>query len=177
MLSRCNGLLWRPAGQNHALWAWFVYLKYMNEAVNDVRIAEHRALQSEGDDTLRSTRQMWLYGFENVPTKHALRFEQVRTLNLQTSRAWAIKEVFRSFWLCDTVKQAESYFDKWYGWAIRSRLGPVKRVARMCKSHLANILTYFVHRGYFCAVSGAGVFHVLDCWRNSLDRLRPRPVD
>jgi transposase len=124
----------------------FHLVKYMNEAVNDVRIAEHRRLQAEGDDTLRSTRQMWLYGFENVPVKHALHFEQVRNLNLQTSRAWGIKEVFRSFWLCDTVKQAESYFDKWYSWAIRSRLGPVKRVARMCKSHLAHILTFFVHR-------------------------------
>lgn len=124
----------------------FHLVKYMNEAVNDVRIAEHRRMQAEGDDTLKSTRQLWLYGIENVPTKHAMRFEEVRALNLQTARAWGIKEVFRSFWLCDNVKQAEKYFDKWYGWAIRSRLGPVKKVARMCKAHLANILTFFVHR-------------------------------
>jgi len=124
----------------------FHLVKYMNEAVNDVRIAEHRKMQAGGDDTLKSTRQLWLYGFENVPTKHATRFEEVRALNLQTARAWGIKEVFRSFWLCDTVKQAEKYFDKWYNWSIRSRLGPVKKVARMCKAHLANILTYFVHR-------------------------------
>ena len=124
----------------------FHLVKYMNEAVNEVRIAEHRRLQAAGDDTLKSTRQLWLYGFENVPAKNALHFEQVRDLSLQTSRAWGIKEVFRSFWLCDGVKQAERYFDKWYAWAIRSRLGPIKRVARMCKSHLANILTFFVHR-------------------------------
>jgi transposase len=124
----------------------FHLVKYMNEAVNDVRIAEHRRMQAAGDDTLKSTRQLWLYGFENVPTRHATRFEEVRALNLQTARAWGIKEVFRSFWLCDTVKQAEKYFDKWYGWSIRSRLGPVKKVARMCKAHLANILTFFVHR-------------------------------
>jgi transposase len=124
----------------------FHLVKYMNEAVNDVRLAEHRRMQVAGDDTLKSTRQLWLYGFENVPTKHATRFEEVRALNLQTARAWGIKEVFRSFWLCDHVKQAEKYFDKWYAWAIRSRLGPVKKVARMCKAHLANILTFFVHR-------------------------------
>ena len=34
----------------------------------------------------------------------------------------------------------------WYGWAIRSRLAPVKKVARMCKSHLGNLLTFFEHR-------------------------------
>lgn len=124
----------------------FHLVKYMNEAVNDVRKSEHRHLQSMGDETLKNTRQLWLYGMENVPAKHAQRFEAVKDLNLQTSRAWAIKEVFRAFWLCDTLKEAERYFGKWYGWAIRSRLEPVKKVARMCKVHLGNILTFFVHR-------------------------------
>jgi transposase len=120
--------------------------KHMNEAVNEVRISEHRRLQARGEDLLKNTRQLWLYGMENVPAKHAQRFEEVKTLNLETSRAWAIKEVFRSFWLCADVQQAERYFGKWYSWAIRSRLKPVKKVARMCKTHLGNILTFFVHR-------------------------------
>ena len=124
----------------------FHLVKYMNKAVNDVRVIEHRRLQSMGDETLKNTRQLWLFGMENVPAKHAQRFEAVRNLNLQTSRAWAIKEVFRAFWLCDEVKEAERYFGKWYGWAIRSRLEPIKKVARMCKAHAGNILTFFVHR-------------------------------
>lgn len=124
----------------------FHLVAYMNEAVNEVRKEEHRRLQAEGDDILKKTRQLWLYGMENVPARDALRFEEVKNLNLQTSRAWVIKEVFRSFWLCDNVRAAERYFRKWYGWAIRSRLAPVKKVARMCKTHLANILTFFVHR-------------------------------
>lgn len=124
----------------------FHLVKYMNEAVNEVRKNEHQRLQAQGDHILKNTRQLWLYGMENVPAKHAPRFNEVKELNLQTSRAWAIKEVFRSFWLCDGAKQAERYFDKWYGWAVRSRLEPVKKVARMCKAHLSNILTFFVHR-------------------------------
>jgi len=124
----------------------FHLVKYMNEAVNAVRQDEHRRLQAQGDDTLKNTRTLWLYGMENVPGQHAQRFAAVKELNLQTARAWAIKEVFRSFWLCDHVQQAEKYFAKWYGWAIRSRLAPIKKVARMCQSHLANILTFFVHR-------------------------------
>jgi transposase len=124
----------------------FHLVKHMNEAVNEVRINEHRRLLAAGDDTLKNTRQLWLYGLENVPAKHGPRFELVRELNLETARAWGIKEVFRSFWLCKSVKQAEKYFAQWYGWAIRSRLGPVKKVARMCKGRLAHILTFFVHR-------------------------------
>ena len=124
----------------------FHLVKYMNEAVNEVRKSEHRRLQAMGDETLKNTRQLWLYGMENVPAPHAQRFAEVKELNLQTSRAWAIKEVFRSFWLCAGTKAAERYFKKWYGWAIRSRLEPVKKVARMCQAHLGNILTFFVHR-------------------------------
>jgi transposase len=124
----------------------FHLVKAMNEAVNDVRKSEHRRLLALEDGTLKGTRQLWLYGLENVPAKHAKRFDEIKLLNLETARAWAIKEVFRSFWLCDTVKQAEKYFGKWYGWAIRSKLNPVKKVARMCKTHLQNILTFFEHR-------------------------------
>ena len=124
----------------------FHLVKYMNEAVNEVRKNEHRRLLAQGDDCLKNTRQLWLYGMENVPAQHAQRFEEVKALNLQTARAWGIKEVFRSFWLCPGERSAERYFEKWYGWAIRSRLAPIKKVARMCKAHLRNILTFFVHR-------------------------------
>jgi transposase len=124
----------------------FHLVKYMNEAVNEVRKSEHRRLQAQGDDILKGTRQLWLYGMENVPAKHALRFEEIWQINLETSRAWMLKELFRNFWLCDTVKRAETYFGKWYDRAIRSRLGPVKKVARMCKRHLGNLLTFFEHR-------------------------------
>jgi transposase len=124
----------------------FHLVQYMNEAVNEVRRAEHRRLLAQGDDILTGTRQLWLYGMENVPATAKARFDQVKEINLQTSRAWAIKEVFRSFWLCADVQTAGDHFAQWYGWAIRSRLQPVKRVARMFKRHLANILTFFTHR-------------------------------
>lgn len=124
----------------------FHLVKYMNEAVNEVRKSEHRRLQAQGDDLLKGTRQLWLYGLENVPAQHARRFEEVWQINLETSRAWLLKETFRNFWLCETVKRAETYFGKWYNRAIRSRLEPVKKVARMCKRHLGNLLTFFEHR-------------------------------
>jgi len=124
----------------------FHLVQYMNGAVNEVRKAEHRRLLAQGDPILSGTRQLWLYGMENVPAAAAARFDQVKEINLQTSRAWAIKEVFRSFWLCADAVEARRQFDLWYGWAMRSQLKPVKKVARMFKRHLANILTFFTHR-------------------------------
>ena len=55
----------------------FHLVKAMNEAVNEVRKSEHRRLQAQGDDTLKNTRQLWLYGLENVPAKRAQSFEEI----------------------------------------------------------------------------------------------------
>ena len=52
------------------------------------------------------------------------------------------------------MKQGRRYFKKWYDWAIRSRLAPVKRVAKSFKAHLDNILTYFTHRITNAALEG-----------------------
>jgi len=70
----------------------------MNEAVNEVRKSEHRRLQEQGCDDLKGTRSLWLYGQENLPEAQVARFTELKQLNLQTARAWALKEVFRTFW-------------------------------------------------------------------------------
>jgi transposase len=76
---------------------------------------------------------------ENILTGRMASFEAVKNLNLEMARAWGIKEVLRSFWLCDTVGKARKYFTQWYDWAIRSHLELFKKVARMCKARLPNL--------------------------------------
>jgi len=65
--------------------------------------------------------------------------------DLKVARAWAIKELFRDFWSYTYAGCAERHVKKWYSWASLSRLEPIKAKARMIKSHLSNILTYFKH--------------------------------
>ena len=121
-------------------------MKHMNDAVNEVRKGEHRELSEAGDDTLKGTRWLWLYGMENLPEAQRPAFEQLRASNLLTARAWALKETLRNLWLYKSKAWAIKHFDRWYSWAIRSRLEPVKKVARMLKRRLANILTYCTSR-------------------------------
>ena len=64
---------------------------------------------------------------------------------LKTSRAWAIKEQFRWFWEYRYAGNARKFFNRWYGWATRSRLAPIIKVAKMLKRYLENTLTYFRH--------------------------------
>jgi len=61
-------------------------------------------------------------------------------------RVWAIKESFRELWNYQSLAWAIKHFESWYAWAIRSRLNPIKQVARMFRKYLWNILTYLKHR-------------------------------
>lgn len=118
----------------------------MNNAVNKVRVAEHRDLSTKGDATLKGTKHWWLYNYANVPDKYLRKFEAVRDHNLRTSRAWAIKETLRDLWTYVSPTWARKFFARWFGWARRSKLKPVKQVAAMLERRLANILTYCQHQ-------------------------------
>jgi transposase len=53
--------------------------------------------------------------------------------------------LFREFWDYSDAGLAELHLNGWCSWAIRSRLEPIKAKARMVKTYLDNILTYFTH--------------------------------
>ena len=129
-------------------------MKYLGDAVDTVRRQEHRVLHAQGDDRLLGSKYQWLRGWENIPESQREAFDQLKGQTLKTSRAWALKEMFRDFWRSPTEVEAHEYFQSWYAWAIRSRLHPVKKVAQMLKRHLPNILTYFTHRITNAALEG-----------------------
>lgn len=120
--------------------------KHLNEAVDQVRRQEHKVLKKSGDARLTGSKQWWLFNPENLNDDQWLKFEPLKDQELKTSRAWAIKEQFRWFWEYRYAASAQKFFDRWYGWAVRSRLPPVAKVARTLKRHLPNLLTYFRHR-------------------------------
>jgi len=119
--------------------------QHLNEAVDQVRRKENKTLFSEGDSVLVGSKFLWLTNEENLKEKHVDRFEELKKSDLKVARAWVIKELFRGFWDCSDAGCAEQHFNSWYSWAIRSRLEPNKAKARMIKTHLDNILTYFTH--------------------------------
>jgi transposase len=135
-----------PLGAEKIVFDRFHIMKHMNEGLDKVRLEEHRALLAEGIEMLKGTKHLWLYGWENVPDKRRTEFEFLRAQKLQTARGWAIKETLRGLWDYRSVAWARRFFRQWYGWAIRSRLEPVKKVARMIHRRLKNVLTYCRHR-------------------------------
>jgi len=133
----------------------FHLMKMLNGAVDKVRRRE--AVMGTGIErtALKKTRQMWLWGEENLPERHAARFEALKDSTLKTARAWRIKELWRTFKQCLDVDDAHAFFHKWYVLAIRSKLEPIKKVARSFKAHLAGIVSIFKHG--FCNALAEGV--------------------
>jgi transposase len=119
--------------------------KHLNEGVDQVRRRENKGLLETGDDRLKGTKQLWLYSPPNMTRAQRRAFAAIQKRGLDTSRAWAIKEQFRWFWRHVYPTSAERFFRRWYAWAIRCRLAPIVKKAKMLKRHLANLLTYFQH--------------------------------
>jgi len=134
------------ASQADIVYDRFHVSKHLNEAVDKVRRKENKALQQLDDDSLKGTKQLWLFAPENMPRKLRKAFNELKELGLGTGRAWAIKEALRKFWDYEYVGSARKYFEWWYGWAVRSRLKPIVEVAKMLKRHLEGLLNFVRHK-------------------------------
>jgi transposase len=119
--------------------------KYLGEAVDKVRRQEHKELMEQGDETLKGTRQLWLYNPQNFNAEQAQEFAALKDLHLKVARAWAAKELFTKFWDYQEEGWARRFFKYWFGWVSRSHLKPIVEVAQMLKRHLNNLLTYLKH--------------------------------
>ena len=69
--------------------------------------------------------------------------------NLRTVRAYLLKEDFQSLWGYVSPYWAGQFLDRWCTRTMRSRLEPMKDVARMVRSHRDLILNWFRARGQF----------------------------
>lgn len=61
-----------------------------------MRKAGHRALMKEGDKTLKNSKFDWLRDFPGLHYEPT--FKSLYNANLETSKAWRLKESFAGFW-------------------------------------------------------------------------------
>ena len=135
-----------PQAEEKIVYDKFHIAKHLGEAVDTVRRQEHKQLQAAGDNRLKGTKYWWLKNPENFRFASWREFAELRNSQLKTARAWLLKELAMHLWNYRRLGVARRFFDRWYNWAIRSRLEPMKKVARMLKGRLQNVLTYVKHR-------------------------------
>jgi transposase len=135
-----------PQAEQKMVFDRFHIMRHVLEAVDRVRKHEHRELLEDGDTTLVKSKYLWLYSAENVPEQSRQHFEQIKTMQLKTARAWALKEALRQLWDYHSLGWATRFWKRWYFWASHSRLAPMIAAAKLIARHLPNVLTYFAHR-------------------------------
>ena len=124
----------------------FHVAKILNDAVNTVRKREHRELSSQGDDTLKRTKFLFLENPQNMTRERRLHFNELMASTLKVARAWALKDATRWMWHYTSRTWAEKTWTKWLARAARSRLEPMVRAARSLRKHLRGILNAIVLR-------------------------------
>lgn len=118
----------------------FHIAQHLGSAVDKVRRSENRELVEQGDDSLKGSKYLWLQNPANMTEKRRVEFEPLRDSSLRTARAWAIKDTAMQLWGYSSRGWAERAWKKWVAWAMRSRLEPIMKVARMIVSHWDGVM-------------------------------------
>ena len=125
-------------------------VSHLNGAVDEVRRGEMSRLNAAGKAgaaPLKKMRWNLLKKGSRVRGKARQRLESLLASKLATARAWMLKESFQHFWTYRSVRGARGFLDTWCRRAMRSRLEPVKKVARMLRGHEPLIMNWFRAKG------------------------------
>ena len=140
---------WVPDADAKIVFDRFHVMGHVLEALDQVRRKEQQVLRKMGDRRLTGTKFLWLKSeIRRTDFTTALRrtFDTLKASTLKSARAWAMKEAIRRLWQFRSLPYARRFFARWYAWATRSRLAPMRYLARTLRAHLENILTYLTHR-------------------------------
>jgi transposase len=122
----------------------FHIAKHLNEALDNVRRGEQARLRTKEERArAKGGRFLLLKRSTKVRGKARAKLNAVLASLGATSRAWELKESFRRFWTYRSPTWAAAYLKAWTTRALRSRLEPMKKVARMLRSHEELLLNYF----------------------------------
>lgn len=144
--------MWKPyvkviaelAGQALHILDRFHIVAMLNKAIDEIRASEHKQLQADGyEPVLKKMRWCLLKRQENLTEKEEIKLNTVLQYNLKSIRAYLLKEEFQVFWDYVSPHWAGKYLDRWCTRVMRSKLEPMKKVAKTVRRHRPLILNWF----------------------------------
>jgi transposase len=119
----------------------------LSEAIDKVRATENKSLIAKGKNLiLKHSRWALLKRPENLTDNQKIKLKDLLSCNLKTIRAYLLKEHFNCFWEYASATWAGKFLDEWCAKVMRSRLDPMKKVAKTIRSHKQLILNWFEAR-------------------------------
>lgn len=131
---------------------------HLSKAIDQVRAEEARALAAGGyEPVLKRTRWLLLKRPENLTSKQDVKLADLLRYNLRSVRAYLLKEDLQGLWDYVSPHWAGQFMDRWCTRVMRSKLEPMKRVARMLRAHRPLILNWFRAKGAISAGAVEGL--------------------
>jgi transposase len=122
----------------------FHIMAHLSKAIDEVRAQEAKALKEKGyEPILTKTRWLLLKRPENLTDKQDAKLAELLQYNLKSVRSYLLKEAFQLFWSYNAPYWAGKYLDKWCTKTMRSKIEPMKKVARMLRRHRPLLLNWF----------------------------------
>lgn len=126
----------------------FHIAKNMNMAIDKVRAAEAKKLKEQGIDVLKRSRWCVLKRPENLTENQEAKLADLARHNTKTFRAYLLKEDFQGFWDYVSPAWAGKFLDRWCKRTMRSRIEPMKKMARQLRKHRDLLLNWFRAKGH-----------------------------
>jgi transposase len=136
----------------------FHLVSRLNKAIDEVRAGEARRLKRDGyEPVLKHSRWCLLKRPENLTDNQRDKLADLLRYNLRAVRAYLLKEEFQLLWQYVSPTWAAKFLDRWCTKAMRSRLDPIKKIARSLREHRPLILNWFRARGLVSAGAVEGL--------------------
>lgn len=162
----CSGLqfvcsdMWQPylrvlaeqaGGALHILDRFHI-MKQLGQAIDEVRAGEARRMRQDGyEPLLKHSRWCLLKRPANLTDRQTAKLRELLKYNLRSVRAYLHREDFQCFWEYQSPVWAGKFFDEWCARVMRSRLDPLKKVARSLRKHRELLLNWFRAKGAISA--------------------------
>jgi len=126
----------------------FHVMSHMSKSIDEVRAKEAKELKAKGKEPLLTgSRWCLLKRPQNLTDNQVERLKDLLAYNIKTVRAYLLKEDFQRFWEYISPFWAGRFLDAWCTRTMRSRLKPMKKVAKMLRNHRGLLLNWFRAKG------------------------------
>jgi transposase len=141
----------RAQGTLHVLDRYHIMAK-MNKAIDEIRASEARQLKVDGyEPILKHSRWCLLKRAENLTEQQTVTLRELLKYNLRSVRAYLLREDFQRFWTYRSPAWARKFLAEWCTRAMRSRLQPLKKVARSLRTNEQLLMNWFHAKGEISA--------------------------
>ena len=122
----------------------------LNKALDEIRASEAKRLARLGyEPILKRGRWCFLKREENLTESQRIKLADLLQYDLRSVRGYLLKQSFQLLWEYVSPYWAGRFLDGWVARVMRSRLEPIKAVARSIRNHRQLILNWFAAKKEF----------------------------